>query len=73
MLTPVDFIIAKLRCGTEEDLADAASIAARFQVSARHVRTAAEAALAASLQDTALFLFERTVGRFCLMLDSTTS
>ena len=73
LLAPVDFIIAKLRRGTEEDLADAAWIAARFHVSARHVRTAAEAALAASLEDTALFLFERTVDRFCLALDSATS
>lgn len=73
LLAPVDYIIAKLRRGTEEDLADAAWIAARFHVSARHVRTAADAALAASLEDTALFLFEHTVDRFCLTLESATS
>jgi hypothetical protein len=72
LLAPVDFIVAKLRRGTEEDLADAAWIAARFHVSAHQVRTAAAAALAASLEDTALFLFERTVDRFCQTLDPTT-
>jgi len=65
LLAPVDFIIAKLRRGTDEDLEDAAWIAARYHVNAQQVRTAAEAALAASLEDTALFLFERTVDRFC--------
>ncbi|MDH5667296.1 MAG: DUF6036 family nucleotidyltransferase [Nitrospira sp.] len=70
LLAPVDFIIAKLRRGTDEDLTDAAWISARFHISADQVRTAADAALAASLEDTALFLFQRTVDRFCLTLDS---
>jgi hypothetical protein len=72
LLAPVDFIIAKLRRGTEEDLEDAAWIAARYHVTAPQVRTAAQAALAASLEDTALLLFERTVDRFCQTLDSST-
>jgi hypothetical protein len=72
-LAPVDFIIAKLRRGTDEDLADAAWIAARFHISAPPVCAAADAALAASLEDTALFLFQRTVERFCAMLDSSAS
>jgi hypothetical protein len=71
LLAPVDFIVSKLRRGTEEDLADAAWIAERFHVTARQVRAAAEAALGASLEDTALFLFERTVHRFCQVLDQT--
>lgn len=73
LLAPVDFIIAKLRRGTDEDVDDAAWIAARDHVRSVEVRAAAEAALAASLEDTALFLFERTVDRFCHTLDSTTS
>lgn len=71
LLDPVDFIVAKLRRGTDEDLADAAWIAERFGVSAQQVRAAAAAALAASLEDTALFLFERTVDRFCQDLVQT--
>ncbi|MDE3224120.1 MAG: hypothetical protein KGN30_01760 [Nitrospirota bacterium] len=71
LLAPVDFIVAKLRRGTDEDLADAAWMAARYQVTAQQVRASAEAALAASLEDTALLLFERTVDRFCQNLTST--
>jgi len=73
LLAPVDFIIAKLRRGTDEDLTDAAWIAARFHIPANQVRAAADVALAASLEDTALFLFQRTVDRFCVSLDSTDS
>lgn len=68
LLAPVDFIVSKLRRGTDEDLTDATWIAERFHVTASQVRAAAEAALAASLEDTALFLFERTVDRFCQAL-----
>lgn len=65
LLAPVDFIVSELRRGTDEDLTDATWIAERFHVTSSQVRAAAEAALAASLEDTALFLFERTVDRFC--------
>lgn len=70
LLAPVDFIVAKLRRGTDEYLGDAAWMAARYGVTAQQVRTAATAALAASLEDTALFIFEHTVDRFCQDLDS---
>ncbi|MEP6886969.1 MAG: DUF6036 family nucleotidyltransferase [Nitrospirales bacterium] len=73
LLAPVDFIIAKLRRGTDEDLEDAVWIATRYHVKAQQVHTAAEAALAASLEDTALFLFEHTVDRFCKDLNARTS
>lgn len=68
LLAPVDFIVSKLRRGTDEDLTDATWIAGRFHVTASQVRAAA---LAASLEDTALFLFERTVDRFCQALGQT--
>lgn len=48
VLTPLDFVIAKLRRSTDLDLNDVA--------------------LAASPQDTALFLFRKTVELFCLDL-----
>ncbi len=73
LLAPVDFVISKLRRGTEEDLADAAWVAQRFHVTASQIRASASAALAASLEDTALFLFERTLDRFCLALEQTAS
>lgn len=73
LLSPVDFIISKLRRGTDEDLEDAAWIALRYHINAQQVRDAADAALAASLEDTALFLFERTVDRFCADLNRPAS
>jgi hypothetical protein len=68
LLAPVDFIIAKLRRGTDLDLDDAAFVAHRFSITAREISRAGEAALAASPQDTALFLFRKTVTLFCQSL-----
>jgi hypothetical protein len=68
LLAPVDFIIAKLRRGTDLDLDDASFVATRFGVTTDPVRRAAEAAVVASPQDTALFLFRKTVDLFCQSL-----
>jgi hypothetical protein len=68
LLSPVDFIIAKLRRGTDLDCEDALLVATRFGVSAAAIQDAAAAAIAASPQDTALFVFRKTVDRFCSML-----
>ena len=68
LLAPVDFIISKLRRGTDLDLDDASFVATRFGVTTDHVRQSAEAALAASSHDTALFLFRKTVDLFCQTL-----
>ena len=72
LLAPVDFIIAKLRRGTDLDLDDAAFVAHRFSVTATEISRAGEAALAASPQDTALFLFRKTVDLFCQSLPPAT-
>lgn len=68
LLAPTDFIIAKLRRGTDQDLDDAEFVADTFHVSASDVRTAAEQAVAVSPKDTALFLFNQTVEVFCKRL-----
>jgi len=68
LLDPVDFVIAKLRRGTDLDLDDATFVVKRFHLTSHQVRTAADAALAASPQDTALFLFRKTVDLFCQSL-----
>lgn len=65
LLAPADFIIAKLRRGTELDLDDAALVATRFQVTPETIRATAESAVSASPQDTMLFLFRKTVDLFC--------
>ena len=68
LLAPVDFVIAKLRRGTELDLEDAVFVARKFEVSSGAVRAAAESAVAASPKDTALFAFRQTVELFCRRL-----
>jgi Nucleotidyltransferase of unknown function (DUF6036) len=70
LLVPVDFVIAKLRRGTELDHDDASLVAAHFHLTRNDVRAAADAALAASPQDTSLFLFQKTVDLFCKNLPS---
>jgi hypothetical protein len=65
LLAPVDFVISKLRRGTDLDLDDAGFVAKRYHLNSEQIRTAAAAALAASPKDTALFLFNKTVDLFC--------
>ena len=64
LLAPVDFIVAKLRRGTDLDLADAEAVFKRFALTSQQVRVAGEAAIAASPQDTALFFFRKTLDLF---------
>ena len=73
LLHPTDFIVAKLRRGTELDLEDATFVARRFGVIARAIRDAAEAAIAASPKDTSLFVFHKTVDLFCARLQPESS
>ena len=68
LLTPVEFVIAKLRRGTDLDLDDATFVAKRYHLTSAQIRAAAAAALAASPKDTALFLFNKTVDLFCKSL-----
>jgi hypothetical protein len=70
LLEPVDFIIAKLRRGTDQDLDDASYVATRYSILPTDVQASAEAAITASPQDTALFLFKKTVQNFCQRLAS---
>jgi hypothetical protein len=65
LLAPLDFVIAKLRRGTDLDFDDATFVTKRYQLTAEQIRTAAAAALAASPADTALFLFQKSVDLFC--------
>jgi hypothetical protein len=58
---------------TDFDLEDARFVAQRFGITREQVRAAAEAALAASPQDTALFLFRKSVDLFCQSLPAAKS
>lgn len=64
LLSPTDFVIAKLRRGTELDLEDALYVVRRFGVPPSTVQSAAEAAIDVSPKDTALFVFRKTVQLF---------
>ena len=65
LLHPIDFVIAKLRRGTDLDLQDAAYVMRRFDLSIQAVEEAAASAIAASPKDTTLFLFRTIVQAFC--------
>jgi hypothetical protein len=70
VLAPIDFVIAKLRRGTDLDLDDASLVARHYRLSADAILSSARTALAASPQDTALFLFQKTVDLFCKTLSA---
>ncbi len=69
LLEPADFIISKLRRGTEQDFADAEFVARRYVVTNQKIQAAADAALAASPKDTALFVFRKAVALFLQRLE----
>jgi len=69
LLGAADFVIAKLRRGTDQDLDDAEFVAKKFSLEPSDIQASAERALAASPKDTALFLFNKTVEVFCQRLD----
>jgi hypothetical protein len=69
VLHPVDFIIAKLRRFTEEDLEDAIFVAKKFNVSSDDIRKAAEDAIKNSPKDTALLIFKKNVEFFVKRLE----
>lgn len=64
VLSPLDFIVAKLRRFTEEDLEDALFVARKFRVKIKDIRTAAEEAIKSSPKDTAIFIFKKNLEVF---------
>jgi hypothetical protein len=70
LLDPTDFVIAKLRRGTDQDFVDAEFVARRHAVTTQAIQAAADAAIAASPKDTALFIFRKTVALFLTRLAS---
>jgi len=71
LLHPVDFVIAKLRRGTEQDLDDSQEVVVRFRISPPDIQVAADSAIHASPKDTALFTFRKTVNIFCQRISKT--
>lgn len=71
VLAPLDFVMAKLRRGTELDCEDALLVVRKYHLSAHAIQASARASLEISPQDTTLFLFTQTVDLFCRSLPST--
>ena len=70
VLHPLDFIIAKLRRFTEEDIEDAIFVARKYHVEAAEIKRSAEIAIRNSPRDTALFVFRKNVDIFLSRLQS---
>ena len=72
-LAPLDFIIAKLRRFTEEDIEDALFVARKYGIHSEDLRQLTEQVIKSSIQDTALFLFRNNVQQFLDMIRETDS
>lgn len=64
VLHPLDFVVAKLRRATEEDLEDAAFMVKQFGLKFEEIKETAEEAIRNSPKDTALFIFKKNVALF---------
>ena len=64
VLHPLDFVIAKLRRFTEEDIEDALFVAKKYNLSAGEIERLAEEAIGNSPKDTMLFMFRKNVSTF---------
>jgi len=64
VLHPLDFIVAKLRRCTDEDLEDALFVARKFGLKKDDIRKSANNAIKNSPVDTALFIFRKNVDLF---------
>lgn len=64
VLSPIDFIIAKIRRFTEQDLEDALFVARKYQLKVEDIQKAAKEATNNSPKDTAIFIFKKNVELF---------
>lgn len=64
VLSPLDFIIAKLRRFTEEDIQDALFVAEKYKIDDKKIERFADETIRHSIKDTALFLFRENLQLF---------
>ena len=64
ILDPYDFVIAKLRRGTQEDFEDALFVAKKFNLNPEEILKYGELAIKNSIKDTALFNFKNRLDIF---------
>lgn len=70
VLAPLDFVIAKLRRFTEEDIEDALFVARKYNIRIEEIEKKAEEAIRNSPKDTALFVFRKNIGIFISKLQT---
>lgn len=68
VLSPIDFIIAKLRRFTEEDIEDALFVARKYGIHSEDLQQLTEQVIKSSIKDTALILFRNNVQQFLEMM-----
>ena len=73
VLLPLDFVIAKLRRFSEEDINDALFVVRRYDISPSEIKEMAEEAIKNSPKDTALFQFRRNVDIFISMIQNNST
>lgn len=69
VLDPLDFVIAKLRRYTEQDIEDVLFVIRKYGITSGQVVQAAQAAIQASPKDTSLAIFQRNINFFVKRLE----
>ncbi len=64
ILDPYDFVIAKLRRGTNEDMEDALFVAKKYKLNPERIKEFAKNSIENSVKDTAIFSFKRRIEIF---------
>ncbi len=64
LLNPYDFIVAKLRRGTHEDIKDAIAVFRKFKLSTKELDRYIESAIANSIKDTSILAFKKRYNKF---------
>ncbi len=70
LLDPYDFVIAKLRRGTQEDVDDALFVAKKFNLKPEKILEFGELAVENSIKDTALLNFKKRLEMFVKDLEN---
>lgn len=71
ILAPTDFVISKIRRFSEEDIEDALFVVKKYDLKKEDIAQAAKSAIAHSIKDTTLFLFQKNVDLFIKKLDAS--
>ena len=68
LLNPYDFVVAKLRRGTQEDIDDAIAVFRKFKLFLGELNKYIESAVENSIKDTSIFAFKKRYDKFKQLL-----